>query len=202
MPAAYTSLKLIADDDDDDDDDGKPRPAPCNAACQARKRAQELAKKRAEAAKKRAAALAAKKRAEEAARKRAFCRRNPRARQCRRDDDDDDDRRRRLLQVGGDDDRCFNTLLSDRELLAKILSYHVIPAIEPTAAWPRTGTRAVATLSGATLQLKMDDRGDRFEDFEIETPGDDNDDDTEMVLGDLAAGQGLVHIIDEVLIPN
>jgi hypothetical protein len=44
----------------------------------------------------------------------------------------------------------------------------------------------------------MDDRGDRFEDFEIETPGDDNDDDTEMVLGDLAAGQGLVHIIDEV----
>jgi hypothetical protein len=35
----------------------------------------------------------------------------------------------------------------------QILSYHVIPAIEPTAAWPRNGTRAVATLSGATLQV-------------------------------------------------
>jgi hypothetical protein len=44
----------------------------------------------------------------------------------------------------------------------------------------------------------LDDRDDGFEDFEIETPGDDDDDDAEMVLGDLAAGQGLVHIIDEV----
>jgi uncharacterized surface protein with fasciclin (FAS1) repeats len=48
----------------------------------------------------------------------------------------------------------------------------------------------------------LDDRDDGFEDFEIETLGDDDDDDAEMVLGDLAAGQGLVHIIDEVLIPN
>lgn len=218
--------------DDDDDDDRPRLTLAARRAAAKRAALRAAAAKRAAlraAAKRAAAKRAAAKRvaARKAAARRAFCRRFPR--RCRKGGDDDDDKRRRLLDdnvtantttnatatnattTGDDDDydRCFAALLTDVAMLSKVLQYHVAAGLLPTSAWPTTGAPMMAPtlLANQTLQLSLDtdDSDDvgaagilEYDDYEVAGARSS----AEIIIGDLQAGAGLVHIIDDVLIPQ
>jgi len=79
----------------------------------------------------------------------------------------------------------LNALLADKAALTKVLTYHVVPG-KVVAADVRPGS--VKTVQGASLT--------------IATTGGVTVDRAKVTKTDLAASNGVIHVIDSVLIPN
>ncbi|KAL4427303.1 hypothetical protein ABPG77_003212 [Micractinium sp. CCAP 211/92] len=122
-------------------------------------------------------------------------------------EDDWEDHHRRLLSAAGARRRaaalCFEALLADAELLAQVLQYHVLPGVVNTTTWPADGGKETVPtlLEGTTLELRKSAKvrtfGEEFKDYKIVGARSD----AKIVLGDLPAGSGLIHLIDDVLLP-
>ena len=79
-----------------------------------------------------------------------------------------------------------DALLTDKEKLAKILTYHVV-AGKVTSDQVRTG--AVKTVQGQSLQLRADD-------------GKVMVNDANVTNADIMASNGVIHVIDKVVLPE
>ncbi|KAG7671704.1 hypothetical protein Ndes2526B_g07407 [Nannochloris sp. 'desiccata'] len=82
-------------------------------------------------------------------------------------------------------------LLADTETLATVLQYHVVPAV--AFSTDLTDGQVIPTLLGATLTVTINDDGV----FITPTGGPM----AQVVAADIAADNGVVHIIDTVLLP-
>jgi uncharacterized surface protein with fasciclin (FAS1) repeats len=80
-------------------------------------------------------------------------------------------------------------LLADRERLAGVLGYHVVPRMLRSLDLRRTNGAIAATLSGPTLALRM--REGRL-----------TADRARVVQADIATANGVLHLIDTVLVPK
>lgn len=80
-------------------------------------------------------------------------------------------------------------LLADRERLAGVLGYHVVPRMLRSLDLRRTNGAIAATLSGPTLALRM--REGRL-----------TADRAKVVQADIATANGVLHLIDTVLVPK
>jgi uncharacterized surface protein with fasciclin (FAS1) repeats len=83
----------------------------------------------------------------------------------------------------------LDALLADREKLASILGYHVIPRLLRSLDLRKTNGAIAATLSGPTLVLRM--REGRL-----------TADRAKVVQADIATANGVLHLIDTVLVPK
>jgi phosphate transport system substrate-binding protein len=84
---------------------------------------------------------------------------------------------------------AVDALLANPELLTAVLTYHVLPeAIDGATAMGMMGAADVATVNGATVNVVGDDSG-------VTVDG------VTVVMPDVAASNGIIHVIDEVLIP-
>lgn len=72
-------------------------------------------------------------------------------------------------------------LTANTELLTRVLNYHVVPAADIAAG-------AVASVEGGELNIVMDETGTHVDNATVVTP-------------DVAASNGVVHVIDTVLMP-
>jgi uncharacterized surface protein with fasciclin (FAS1) repeats len=79
----------------------------------------------------------------------------------------------------------LDALLKDKAKLAKVLAYHVVPA-KVMAADVKAGK--VATVQGNSLT--------------VTTQGGVSVDQAKVVKADIVADNGVIHVIDRVLIPN
>ena len=79
-------------------------------------------------------------------------------------------------------------LQNDRELMAKVLAYHVIRVSNPTSADEITGTSALRTLERSLIEIRR--RGDNIW-----------VNDASVIETDIEAVNGVIHVIDSVLIP-
>ena len=86
------------------------------------------------------------------------------------------------------DEDFMNELLGDRELLAKVLSYHVIASGTPFYADDITATTTHRTLERSDIELRRR-RGRILVN------------DVRVMVEDIEANNGVIHAIDEVLIP-
>ncbi len=86
------------------------------------------------------------------------------------------------------DEQVLAALAGDRELLAKVLSYHVIASGSPFYADDITGTTTQRTLERSEVELRRR-RG------RIYVNG------VQVIDADIEASNGVIHGIDEVLIP-
>lgn len=77
-------------------------------------------------------------------------------------------------------------LLKDKAKLTKILTYHVVPG-KVMAADVKTGS--VASVEGSMLSLRKDASG-------VTVDG------AKVTAADIAATNGVIHVIDTVIIPN
>jgi uncharacterized surface protein with fasciclin (FAS1) repeats len=77
-------------------------------------------------------------------------------------------------------------LLKDKAALTKVLTYHVVPG-KVMAKDVKTG--AVKTVEGQTLALKADH-------------GKVTVNDAQVVKADIAASNGVIHVIDKVVLPK
>ena len=77
-------------------------------------------------------------------------------------------------------------LLNDKEKLAQVLTYHVVPG-RVTAADVRSGQ--VKTVQGQSLTLNKQGRSVRVNDAQVTT-------------ADVMASNGVIHVIDTVVLPN
>lgn len=80
----------------------------------------------------------------------------------------------------------LNALLADKAALTKVLTYHVVPG-KVTAAEVRDGS--VKTVEGGSLTLKASSSGVKVNDANV-------------VKADVMASNGVIHAIDEVVLPN
>lgn len=80
----------------------------------------------------------------------------------------------------------LNAILADRAMLTKILTYHVV-AGKVMAADVKPG--AVKTVQGSDLTVSMDS-------------GNVMVDKAKVVKTDIAASNGVIHVIDSVIVPN
>jgi uncharacterized surface protein with fasciclin (FAS1) repeats len=83
----------------------------------------------------------------------------------------------------------LDALLADREKLAGILGYHVIPRLLRSLDLRKTNGAIAATLAGPTLALRM--REGRL-----------TADRAKVVQADIATANGVLHLIDTVLVPK
>ena len=79
-------------------------------------------------------------------------------------------------------------LQNNRELMAKVLAYHVVRVRAPISADEITGTSALRTLERSLIEIRR--RGD---DILVN--------DASVVETDIEATNGVIHVIDTVLIP-
>lgn len=79
-------------------------------------------------------------------------------------------------------------LQNDRELMAKVLAYHVVRVRTPTRADEITGTSALRTLERSLIEIKR--QGD---DILVN--------EASVIEADIEAANGVIHVIDSVLIP-
>ena len=77
-------------------------------------------------------------------------------------------------------------LLQDKQKLAQVLTYHVVPG-KVTAAQVKPG--AVQTVQGQSLQVRAE-RGAVMVD------------NAKVIQADVMASNGVIHVIDEVVLPN
>ena len=77
-------------------------------------------------------------------------------------------------------------LLGDKEKLAKILTYHVVPG-KVMAADVKTG--AVRTVQGQSLKVVANSSGVKVNDAKV-------------VKADVVASNGVIHVIDTVVLPQ
>jgi uncharacterized surface protein with fasciclin (FAS1) repeats len=78
------------------------------------------------------------------------------------------------------------SLLNDKEKLAKILTYHVVPG-KVMSSDVKTG--AVSTVQGQPLNVVADSRGVKVNDAKV-------------VKADVLASNGVIHVIDTVVLPQ
>lgn len=83
----------------------------------------------------------------------------------------------------------LDALLADREKLAGILGYHVIPRLLRSLDLRKTNGAIAATLAGPSLALRM--REGRL-----------TADRARVVQADIATANGVLHLIDTVLLPK
>ncbi|MGQ9850323.1 MAG: fasciclin domain-containing protein [Aggregatilineaceae bacterium] len=79
-------------------------------------------------------------------------------------------------------------LLADTETLTSILLYHVAPGKFPAAAVVQM--EEIGTLNGATIKVMSDDMGVSL-----------NDGQAKVVTADVMADNGIIHVIDGVILP-
>ena len=79
-------------------------------------------------------------------------------------------------------------LQTDRELMAKVLAYHVVRVRTPISTDEITGTRALRTLERSLIEIKRQDGGILVNDASV-------------IDADIKAANGIIHTIDAVLIP-
>ncbi len=84
-------------------------------------------------------------------------------------------------------------LLADTELLTAVLTYHVVPGNVPAADVVGLDGQDVATVNGATVTVGVS--GDAV------TLTDANGGVANVVATDIAASNGVIHVIDSVLLP-
>lgn len=84
-------------------------------------------------------------------------------------------------------------LLADTELLTAILTYHVIEGVVDSAAAIAADGTDVATLQGATIAVSVVDGGVVLTDQVDRTAN--------VTAVDVAASNGIVHVIDNVILP-
>ena len=84
----------------------------------------------------------------------------------------------------------LDALLADPVKLKSILTYHVIPAsVDAAAAMGMTSPTSPPTVQGATLQVTKGRRGKLMIN------------DATVIKADIHATNGIIHIIDKVLLP-
>lgn len=82
-------------------------------------------------------------------------------------------------------------LLADKPLLTEVLTYHVLPAAVPRASVP--AGRAITTAQGGVF--KVESSGNAL----VVTDGRNRT--ANIIATDLAASNGVVHVVDKVLLP-
>lgn len=80
-------------------------------------------------------------------------------------------------------------LLSNTDLLTTVLTYHVVPGEVPAAAIINAGSVNAPTLNGSTVLAQANGGG-------VLLNGDTN-----VIIADIDASNGIVHVIDKVLLP-
>ena len=80
----------------------------------------------------------------------------------------------------------LNALLADKAALTKVLTYHVVAGNVPSA---QVKTGAVKTVQGQSLDVKATSGGVRVNDAKV-------------VKADIAASNGVIHVIDKVVMPK
>jgi uncharacterized surface protein with fasciclin (FAS1) repeats len=86
-------------------------------------------------------------------------------------------------------DEIMQVLMSDRELLADVLAYHVVAAGEPYLSENVTEPLELRTLERSTIDLNRRGRNLYVNDVRV-------------IDADIEASNGVIHAIDEVLIPE
>ena len=79
-------------------------------------------------------------------------------------------------------------LLGDVELLTAVLTYHVLPAAAPAEVVLTLDGQSVATVNGAEVQISIDGGAVMVNDATV-------------VTADIEASNGVIHVIDTVLLP-
>ena len=79
-------------------------------------------------------------------------------------------------------------LQTDRELMAKVLAYHMVRVRTPVSADEITGTSALRTLERSLIELRRQGSAILVNDASV-------------IEADIEATNGVIHIIDTVLIP-
>jgi uncharacterized surface protein with fasciclin (FAS1) repeats len=82
----------------------------------------------------------------------------------------------------------LDAVLADNELLTSILLYHVVPG-EVFAA-DVVGLESATTVEGSDISITVDDDGNVF-----------LNDDIQVIITDVPASNGVIHVIDGVLVP-
>ena len=85
-------------------------------------------------------------------------------------------------------DMTAEDLLGDVELLTAVLTYHVLPTAAPAEVVVTLDGQSVATVNGAEVQISID--GDAV-----------MVNDATVVTADIEASNGVIHVIDTVLLP-
>ena len=80
----------------------------------------------------------------------------------------------------------LNALLADKAALTKVLTYHVVAGNVPSA---QVKTGAVKTVQGQSLDVKATSGGVRVNDAKV-------------VKADIVASNGVIHVIDKVVMPK
>jgi uncharacterized surface protein with fasciclin (FAS1) repeats len=80
----------------------------------------------------------------------------------------------------------LNALLADKAALTKVLTYHVVAGNVPSA---QVKTGAVKTVQGQSLDVKASSGGVRVNDAKV-------------VKADIVASNGVIHVIDKVVMPK
>jgi uncharacterized surface protein with fasciclin (FAS1) repeats len=80
-------------------------------------------------------------------------------------------------------------LLADKEKLTAILTYHVVPGRIPASAVLKAGRANPATVQGQTLDVRVVDGTVRV-------------DGAKVIMPDIAASNGVIHVIDTVILPK
>lgn len=86
-------------------------------------------------------------------------------------------------------DNVMQVLLSDRELLAEVLAYHAVASQRPYFSRDLSGRMALRSLQRSELRIRKQD-------------GRVNVNGVRVIESDLAASNGVIHVIESVLIPN
>ena len=79
-------------------------------------------------------------------------------------------------------------LLADTELLIAVLTYHVLPVAAPAEVVVTLDGQSVATVNGAEVAISVADGAVMVNDATV-------------VAADIAASNGVIHVIDTVLLP-
>ena len=79
-------------------------------------------------------------------------------------------------------------LLGDTELLTAVLAYHVLPVAAPAEVVVTLDGQSVATVGGAEVAISVDGASVMVNDASV-------------VAADIMASNGVIHVIDAVLLP-
>jgi len=80
----------------------------------------------------------------------------------------------------------LNALLADKAMLTKVLTYHVVPG---TVMAKDVKAGMVTTVEGQDLTIAMNDQGVQVNQANV-------------IMTDIVASNGVIHVIDSVVLPN
>jgi uncharacterized surface protein with fasciclin (FAS1) repeats len=84
---------------------------------------------------------------------------------------------------------ALDALLADKAQLTKVLTYHVVPGSYPAAKLLQDGAGTLGTVNGQPLTVSIRD-------------GKVYVDDAQVVMTDVMASNGIIHVIDAVILPK